>query len=206
MRRAAFPALVLFALLAACGQGDDARGDGAPNGAILPDEAEANVARAANESAAPGQEALPPLSNVPLDELAGVKVGMTIADLRARGFDVTEDRGPDPDNACGYARIKGLEDLFFMLDGKSVARIDVATPGHPTLGGVAVGMSEAEALRRLGDRVTVQPHPYTAPKGHYLVVHADKAPFGLIAETDGKSVLTYRIGRWAQVQWKEGCL
>ncbi len=106
---------------------------------------------------------------------------------------------------AAYARIAGLKDLFFMLDGDTVVRIDVDTPGHPTLGGVAIGISEAEALHRLGARAKVQSHPYTGPTGHYLVVHEAGAPFGLIVETDGKKVVSYRIGRWTYVQWKEGC-
>jgi hypothetical protein len=187
--------LALVALLASCGQPDGSEADGQPNGAIA---TEANMAN----GAAPAMG----VTEVPLDALAGVRVGMTLADLRAAGFEATKDSGPDPDNRCGYARIKGLDDLFFMLDGDTVVRIDVATPGHPTVGGVAVGMGEGEALRRLGARATVEPHKYTGPTGHYLVVHEAKAPFGLILETDGKSILTYRIGRWDQVQWVEGCL
>jgi hypothetical protein len=191
-------ALALCALLASCGRGDGARENEAANGAIVPDSEIANVAAAPN-----GAE---PMPEPPLDELAGVKVGTTVAQLRAAGFDAVKDAGPDPENSCGYARIAGLKDLFFMLDGDTVVRIDVASAGHPTLGGVAVGMSEAEALKRLGARAKVQPHPYTGPAGHYLVVHEEGAPFGLILETDGKTVESYRIGRWEQVQWKENCL
>jgi hypothetical protein len=159
---------------------------------------------AANVVEAPNG-AMPVSVEPPLDQLAGVKVGMTMKDLRAAGLEATKDNGPDPGNTCGYARIASLKDLFFMLDGDTVVRIEVATPGHPTLGGVEVGMSEADAVHRLGSGVKVQPHPYTGPTGHYLVVHEKGAPLGLIAETDGKKVLSYRIGRWNYVQWKEGC-
>jgi hypothetical protein len=192
-------ALALLGLLAACGRAKDDNATASNDVIVAPGDA-ANVAEAPNGAQNASASAEPPL-----DELAGVKVGMTIKDLRAAGLDVSKDNGPDPSNACGYARIASLNDLFFMLDGDTVVRIEVATPGHPTLGGVEVGMSEADAVQRLGDKVKVQPHPYTGPTGHYLVVHSDGAPLGLIAETDGKKVLSYRIGRWTYVQWKEGC-
>ncbi|MBO9576776.1 MAG: hypothetical protein J7494_13655 [Sphingobium sp.] len=190
-------ALALFALLAACGRAKDEHAVASNDVIVAPGDV-ANIGEAPNT-------AEPEADEPPLDALAGVKVGMAIKDLNAAGLVATKDTGPDPGNTCGYARIASLKDLFFMLDGDTVVRIEVATPGHPTLGGVEVGMSEAEAVRRLGDRVTVQPHPYTGPSGHYLVVHEKGAPLGLIAETDGKKVLSYRIGRWTYVQWKEGC-
>jgi hypothetical protein len=191
-------ALALLGLLAACGRAKD-ENVAASNDVIVAPGDVANIAEAPNGTASPAT------AEAPLDELAGVKVGMTMKDLRAAGLSATKDNGPDPGNTCGYARIASLKDLFFMLDGDTVVRIEVATPGHPTLGGVEVGMSEAEAMHRLGDRVKIQPHPYTGPTGHYLVVHEEGAPLGLIAETDGKKVISYRIGRWAYVQWKEGC-
>jgi hypothetical protein len=194
-------ALALLGLLAACGRAKDenaAASNAASNDVIVAPGAEAGVLEPPN-AMQPGP------AQAPLDRLAGVKVGMTIADLRRAGFAVTKDDGPDPGNNCGYARIASLPDLFFMLDGDTVVRIEVDTPGHPTAGGIEAGMSEVEVLSRLGPAVTIQPHPYTGPKGHYLVVHQAGAPFGLIAETDGKKVLSYRIGRWSYVQWKEGC-
>jgi len=189
-------ALAFLVLLAACGRAKDENAAASNDVIVAPGDV-VNIGEAPNAAA--------PEEDQPLDELAGVRVGMTVKDLNAAGLAATKDNGPDPGNTCGYARIASLKDLFFMLDGDTVVRIEVATPGHPTLGGVEVGMSEAEAVRRLGDRVTVQPHPYTGPAGHYLVVHEEGAPLGLIAETDGKKVLSYRIGRWTYVQWKEGC-
>lgn len=188
--------LALLGLLAACGRGADENEAAPVNETVVAPGAETNVIVPPDES--------PPV-DAPLDEMAGVKVGMTVAQLRAAGFDATKDDGPDPGNTCGYARIASLKDLFFMLDGDTVVRIEVATPGHPTLRGVEVGMSEDDVLARLGPAVKIQPHPYTGPAGHYFTVHRDGDPFGLIMETDGKKVVSYRIGRWSYVQWKEGC-
>jgi hypothetical protein len=81
----------------------------------------------------------------------------------------------------------------------------VSGAAHEGPGGLRVGQSEADALRRLGGKAKVELHPYTGPEGHYLVLHADGARDGLIAETDGKTVQSWRIGHWDEVQWIEGC-
>lgn len=198
--RAALP-LALLAALAACGRADDESGaDGVSNSAIIPDSETANIGAPPAENAAPAKP-----SPAPLDELRGIKIGMTLADMSAKGLKVSHDAGPDPDSACSYAQVDGMPDVYFMLDGPKLARIDVASPLFKTVGGVQVGLGEPEAIKRLGSAVVVQPHPYTGPEGHYLIVHEKGAPLGLIFETDGKSVLSYRIGRWEQVQWIEGC-
>ncbi len=191
--------LALLGLLAACNRADEGSAANGGNETITVPDDEANVAEAPNEMAEPTP------TKARLDELAGIRVGRTVAQLRAAGINAITDPGPDPDSSCGYARVPGLKDIFIMLDGKTVVRVDVATPGHASLGGVEVGMSEDEALRRLGPGAKVEPHPYTGPEGHYLVVHAAKSPLGFIAETDGRKVVSYRIGRWEQVQWIEGC-
>jgi len=183
-------ALAALASLAACGE---------------PPTPDAATNNATSPVAEPSPTPTPP-AEPPLDALNGIKVGMTIADLRARGIDARKEEEIDPDNRCSYASVPALKDIALMLDGETVVRIDVGSPDYPTLGGVAIGMSEAEAVKRLGKRVTVESHPYSGPEGHYLVVHAADAPFGLILETDGKTVQSYRIGRWDPVQWIEGCL
>jgi hypothetical protein len=193
--------LIPVMLLAACGRGDETRKGGAPNGAVVPDAEVANVATAPN-----GAEAAPVADAPRFDALAGIRVGSSIAQLRAQGLAVTRDDGPDPDNACGYARIAGLETLFVMLDGDTVVRIDVATPDHVAPGGLLVGMSEVEALRRLGAHALLRPNPQAGPASHRIVVHDAGAPFGFIAETDGRQVVSYRLGRWAAVHASDSCL
>jgi len=192
-------ALALLGLLAACGRSPEKTAT-PTNETIVAPGAEANVGEAPNAA----QKAS--AAEAPLDALAGVKVGMTMADLRKAGFDAVKDNGPDPDNRCGYARIASLKDLFFMLDGDTVVRIEVDTPGHPTLGGVAVGMAQGEAMSRLGDRAKVTPAPNATSGSRDLIVHDAKSPLGLIVETDGRKVVSYRIGRWTFVQQAERCM
>jgi hypothetical protein len=190
--------LVLLAALAACGRADDAanRSDdpqGPGNITLVPEDEG-------------GPIVAPTIKDAALDEMDGVKIGMTIADLRAAGFSVEKDDGPDPDNRCGYARIDGIRDRFFMLDGDTVVRIDVASPGHPTMGGVEVGMRETDVTARLGKNVRVVRARARGEAAHDFIVHRDGGAFGLVMETDGAKVLSYRIGRWEAVQSSDDCL
>lgn len=187
--------LLMLAALAACG------------GPTREDEANLAAANDVDTVIVPEEDApetAPDEDRDPFDRLGPVRIGARAADLRSAGVAIRTDE-PLPGSTCSYARITSLPDVFLMLDGPVVTRIDVATPTHPTLGGLRVGQSEAEALRRLGGRAVVQPHPYTGPEGHYLVVHEAGAPRGLIVETNGKTVQSYRFGNWEQVQWVEGC-
>ncbi len=194
-------ALILLAALAACGRGDEARETGSDGTVISAEEA-------ANIPPAPGDEpaGVTQDGTARLDRLAGVTVGMTIAQLRSAGFQVEKDDGPDPDNRCGYARIAQLKAPFFMLDGDRIVRIDVDRPGYPTLGGVDIGMSETEAQRRLGKSATVQRNLRAGAASHLFLVHEAGAPHGLIVETDGARVVSYRLGEWEAVQSSEECL
>jgi len=201
MRLRSVATLALLAMLAACGRGDDGHEPAADDSVISAEEA-ADVPLAPDgdaPAAAPDMEAR-------LDALAGVRVGMTVAQLRAAGFQVEKDDGPDPDNRCGYARIAQLRAPFFMLDGERVVRIDVDRPGFPTLGGVEIGMSETEAQRRLGKRATVRRNLVAGERSHLFVVHEAGAPHGLIVETDGARVVSYRLGEWAAVDSSAECL
>lgn len=191
--RPAFP-LALLAGLAACGSPDDTRGP-------APEETR-NIATPApplDTQATPA-----PRDIVVPDRLGPVRIGDRVADLRTAGLAVQTEE-PMEGSTCSYLRIASLPDVFVMLDGDKVVRIDIATTRHAPVPGLRVGQSEAEALRTLGPSARVEPHPYTGPDGHYLIVHRDGAPLGLIVETNGKQVEAYRFGRWDEVQWIEGC-
>ena len=87
-----------------------------------------------------------------------------------------------------------------------VERADIDTLGIRTREGVGVGDSEEHVLSVYAGRVRVQPHKYTGPEGHYLVVTSPRdSAFAIIFETDGKRVLRYRAGRRPAVEYVEGC-
>jgi hypothetical protein len=90
----------------------------------------------------------------------------------------------------------------------TIVRVEVDSAGTTTDVGAEVGMTEAQIRALYPGRIRTDPHPYTGPEGHYLVyvpsVPADSA-YGLIFETDGKVVLSYRSGRRPEVNFVEGC-
>lgn len=184
--------LLALAGLAACGSSQSTGNDAAENVAV-------NVA---NE-AAPAE---PAPETAAYDRLGKIRIGATLAELERDGLVVAgQDEPFDEGSTCTYATFRDQPDVAVMLDGDHIVRIDVGGPQHEAPGGVRVGQSEADALKALGGKARVEAHPYTGPQGHYLVVHAEDAPRGLIVETDGKTVQSWRFGQWEQVQWVEGC-
>jgi len=196
-------ALLLLAALAACGEAprnDTANETDTP---VVDDPGEVGNADAPAVTPAKPAPGGPAIADT-LDRLGPLRIGATLRDLGRDGVALAGRDEPQEGSSCGYANFQRLPDVSVMLDGERVVRIDVSGPQHATPGGVRTGMSEAEAIKRLG-RVDIRPHPYTGPEGHYLVVHREGEPRGLIVETDGKTVQTWRIGQWEQVQWIEGC-
>jgi len=59
-----------------------------------------------------------------------------------------------------------------MIENDSVARFDVESPVIRTREGAGVGDLETDVVRIYGSKVTVSPHAYTGPDGHYLTADA----------------------------------
>ena len=96
--------------------------------------------------------------------------------------------------------------VIVMIENDTVARFDVENPVIRTREGAGVGDLEADVVRRYGSSITVTPHAYTGPDGHYLTV----TPPGdtlhrIIFETDGRKVLHIRAGQRPAVDYIEGC-
>ena len=152
-----------------------------------------------------------------LDGLGPVDVGMTVEQASAAAGTsirfLPEGREVNPE--CDYARgVNGPEGVAFMVVNGTIRRVDVGTylPGmHPsevrTVSGIGLGSTEAEVQRTYGGRIRVEPHPYT-PGGHYLVYtpgDASLSHLGMIFETDGERVTSFRAGFVDEVSWIEGC-
>ncbi len=148
------------------------------------------------------------------DGVGSIRAGMTIAEVELLGKKVTVTQPPfDEGSSCAYARIAELPDMLVMLDGETLVRFDMISPPDEkaapspwkTMEGARIGTTEAELRKLYGDRLTIEPHPYTGPVGHYAIVHEEGAEHGVIFETDGERVTSWRTGQWDQVQWIEGC-
>jgi hypothetical protein len=93
-----------------------------------------------------------------------------------------------------------------MIVRDTVVRVDVSSGSFATSWGDRVGDTESQVLERHRGHVSVQPHKYTGPEGHYLVVSDPSDTLHrIVFETDGKRVLRFRAGRLPEVEWVEGC-
>ncbi len=142
-----------------------------------------------------------------LDGIGPVRVGMTIADVERLVGGTARIERIEPDDECGYAYVPGVpEGISFMLSRDTVVRANVQEPGILDDVGLGVGSTEAEVMARRAGKVRVEPHPYTGPEGHYLIVDDPARPgFRLIYETDGQRVVTFRAGRLPEADLIEGC-
>jgi hypothetical protein len=109
---------------------------------------------------------------------------------------------------CAYVNSTRLPaPLGLMVQGGRVVRIDVRGPGIHTASGIQVGSTEGDVKRTYGPRIRIEPHKYD-PDGHYLeyvAVDAADRPFGLLFETDGRRVTSFRAGTVAAIALVEGC-
>jgi hypothetical protein len=137
-----------------------------------------------------------------------VRIGMTLAELqRAIGplADTTKlDRACDIVSAADAYRLPpGIS--ITEVNGR-VARIDIENDSIATDKGARVGDSEAKVKQLYGSGVIVEPHKYI--DGHYLEIkfgNDSATAKGIVFETDGKKVTTFRAGFWEPVRWVEGC-
>lgn len=152
----------------------------------------------------------PPDSGVVLspDGFGPVRIGMTLAELAAAigtlGDTAKLNRECDIVSANDPYRLPAGVSIT-QVNGR-VARIDVESDSIATDKGIHVGDSEAKVKEAYGSAVSVLPHKYI--DGHYLEVRvgADSATArGMVFETDGKKVTTFRAGFWDPVRWVEGC-
>ena len=157
--------------------------------------------------AACGSQSGPP--TVTGDGFGKMRFGMTVGEAeQALGHKLVPFvAGAVEEEACRYCKADGaLPNLAFMTADGVVVRLDVQ-PGSDIVTDTSakIGDSEAHVLDLYKGRVEVQPHKYTGPEGHYLVVKGGDGKVQLVFETDGAKVLNYRAGVEPQVQYVEGC-
>lgn len=134
-----------------------------------------------------------------------VRIGMTLQELNAALMDTLRP-AYEINEECDFVEPKALQGAALMILRDSVARVDVDAPGILTKEGAGVGDTEASVLALYGGRARVQPHKYTGPEGHYVIISTPgDSAYRIIFETDGKKVERYRAGRSPGVDYIEGC-
>lgn len=167
-----------------------------------PDTTVATVDVARRDTAAPTDSTSPRWVVRP-NGIGPLQVGMPLAVAsRALGEQlVVHEPG------CDHVNPATMPDgILLMVIDDTVARVEVDSAGVPTGEGAQVGDSESRVLELYGARARIEPHKYTYPDGHYVVV----TPPGdtlhrIIFETFKGRVTTYRAGRVPAVQLVEGC-
>ena len=146
------------------------------------------------------------LLTVTPEGIGPVRVGTTLSELNsALGEQLKPAYDVNPE--CDYVDPAALPPgIALMVVRDTIVRIDVDTAGIATPEGAAVGDTETKILELYRGRVEVQPHKYTGPTGHYLVVTWPTDTLHLlIFETDGEKVVNYRAGVRPAVEYIEGC-
>lgn len=139
------------------------------------------------------------------DGIGPVKVGMNLAQLNTvlhEKFAVPESKD---EQACFYVDTAQRPHVSFMMVKGRLARIDVDGAGVPTADGIQVGDSEEHARHVYGSRLTVKPHAYTGPEGHYLTIRSVDGRYGIRFETDNGKITMFYAGRFDAIQYIEGC-
>jgi hypothetical protein len=139
------------------------------------------------------------------DGVGPVKIGMTLAQLRATLHQKLPEENDAASDNCFYVRAKGHEHIAFMIEDGKLVRIDVNAPAISTTSGLQVGDSEARVRQLYGSKVKVTPHKYV-DTGHYLTVRLQDRRYGIRFETDKGKITKYYVGTYEAIQYVEGCL
>jgi hypothetical protein len=153
--------------------------------------------------------------SVHLRRAGPVRIGMTLAEVRRTLGDpeaslyVSNPDDPLGEEGCTYLETPNLpKGVGVMLINRRVARVDISEFGVRTASGGSVGDTEETIIAMYPGRIQVGPHKYD-PQGHYLeFVPKDAADrdYGIIFETDGTRITSFRAGLRDAVAFVEGCL
>jgi hypothetical protein len=142
-----------------------------------------------------------------------IRIGMSLDTVRrvigdAGAHLACAEREPD-DSECAYLQSpRKPEHLEFMFQMGRLVRIDVHEPGPRTASGAGVGDTEERIHELYPGRIRTEPHHYSPETGHYLIYGAvDPAdrPYGLLFETEGGLVTSFRVGTLDAIALVEGC-
>ena len=139
------------------------------------------------------------------DGVGPVKIGMTLAQLRATLHQKLPQENDAASDNCFYVHAKGHEHIGFMIVDGRLARIDVDSRGILTDTGLKVGDSEVQVKKAYGAKLKTSAHKYV-DTGHYLTARSDDRRYGIRFETDKGKVTMYYAGTYEAIQYVEGCL
>ena len=145
---------------------------------------------------------------VGLRSFGPVRYGMTLAEASRALGEHLEPGEEETSEGCSSVTPRSIpRGATLMVIHGRIERVDIEATGILTVSGVQVGSTEEEVHRVYPGQIRLRPHP-DEPEWHYLIFvprnPADPA-FGIIFETDGHRVQSYRAGRRPAVSYTEGC-
>ncbi len=145
-----------------------------------------------------------PFERLTADGIGDFTLGAKLDDVRRAIPALKVDEAMDG-SVCRYINDPRREGVWAMLGaGDRIVRVDIDRRDVATDRGIRVGSTEAE-VRAAYPNLTVEPHTYVE-NAKYLKVLGPEGTDGLVFETDANGrVERYRVGRWDEVQWVEGC-
>lgn len=142
---------------------------------------------------------------VSFDRFGSVKIGMTASQAaKVLGVRVTRDAGYEGGDCYYTSPKRGFKNIAFMMSGQRIVRIDIDSKEYATERGAKIGDTEARIKRLYKGMYKVLQHKYV-DNAHYIEVEMKGGKYSIIFETDGKRVLSFRVGRPEQVGYVEGC-
>ena len=144
------------------------------------------------------------------DGVGRLRAGMRIPEaLAALGGTIDTSGGTMPGSICSYARFSALPvGTAVMLWADTIVRVDVDSVGLRTRWGTGVGSTAAEIRQRhASQEVRQEPHPYSSPTWHYIVVDppGDTVHRIILETNEQQRVDSYRVGFRRAVDLVEGC-
>lgn len=158
--------------------------------------------------------AAPAVVSVALDHAGDVLVGQRFSEVDAEGeWHSAGLSDGEPAGGCEYYERGSLpEGVAMMVEDDHVQRFDLASIDgsseaitQPGPFGLRLGMSEAEALKRLPPGSTRTPHAYDPETGHYLTWQDPGSDLAIRLEIFDGMISTLYWGASGAVELKEGC-
>jgi hypothetical protein len=145
----------------------------------------------------------PPQWVVRPDGIGPLRMGVSLAEgarLLGEPLSVVNDE-------CDHVNPTKMPDgVLLMVIEDTLVRVQIDSAGIRTVEGAQVGDSESRILELYGARARIEPHKYSYPEGHYVVVTPPgDSVHRTIFETFKGRVTKYRAGRLPAVQYVEGC-
>jgi hypothetical protein len=182
-------------------------------GACAPEPASRDTSGATSQSpsGATTSSATPQSPPVATFEAVGrLRVGMRIREaLAALGGSIDTGAGPLRGSNCNHATFSALPPgVLVMLWADTIVRIEMDSANVKTRWGAGVGSTLAEIRQRHATHdVRQEPHPYSSPTWHYMVVDTPgDTVHRIIFETNEQQrVASFRVGLRRAVDLVEGC-